>query len=493
MFRFCWLGLLACLSLPTWAAPLGSRTLDAVPLYVLPAAALERVRAALPPPSVRGPVRLAINVPLPLGLADGAWSDDAGTAIWRLRVYSAGATLLVAHFDQFLLPEGAELRVMDAAGTTVQGPYTASSRNEEGGLWTAMVPGEDAAIELRVPAALRDAVKLTLATLGHGEFELRSGGVAPKSGGCNVDVVCPQGDAWRSPIRSVVRLQIPDTASTVSLCTGQLVNNTAQDDTPYVLSAHHCGINVTNAGNVVAYFNFQTSSCSATPDGTLTQNLSGANWLFGTAGSDHSLIRLSSTPPRSFNAYLGGFDASTGATPSAGVTLHHASGDEKRISTFSSPAAREDNVCLGSFGPTGLCLGAQIDTFRVRWSSGVTEPGSSGAGLWNQNQRLVGVLSGGNSSCAEPNGDDYFSRLDEAWVDGLGQFLDPAGTGARGVGGKNVGGLVSDATVNPANSSATSGNGGGSGGGGGAFGGGLLLLIAGLGRHLQRRFQRTRA
>ena len=48
----------------------------------------------------------------------------------------------------------------------------------------------------------------------------------------------------------------------------------------------------------------------------------------------------------------------------------------------------------------------------VRWSSGVTEPGSSGSPLFNSSQQFVGQLYGGQSYCWRPNGLDDYGRFD---------------------------------------------------------------------------------
>lgn len=490
--------LLLPVSLP--AALLTPRELDRIPLHVLSAEALDAVRAAQPPASKHRPPSLALSVPMSLSLQDGVWSEQGEVAIWQARVTSVGATLIVAAFDRFDLPPGAQLRLQDPAGTTVQGPYTRADRAADGSLWTAMVPGEEALLELQVPVAEREAVDLHLASIGHGVLGLsREGVVEPRaSGSCNIDVVCPQGNDWRDPIRSVVRLQIPSGLfGAITLCSGQLVNTTAQDDRPYILTANHCGVSAANAANVVAYFNFQTSSCGGTPNGSLTQTRSGAIHLFSHSSSDHTLLRLNSAPPSSYNVYLSGFDARATATPSSGISLHHPTGAEKRISVFGSPVSRQ-TVCLqtGSLPDIGCLTGTTVSAFRVFWSQGITEAGSSGGGLWNQNQRLVGVLSGGNSSCANPGGDDYYGRLDVAWDAGLGSLLDPTGTSARMFCGANPGtdcaGSGSTVTapppVTPTTTPTTPSASGGSsgGGGGGAFGGGLLLLLAGLGRCLLR-------
>ncbi len=480
------------------AAVLTPRELDRIPLHVLSPEALDAVRAVQPPPAKHRPPSLALSVPMSLGLEDGVWSERGDVAVWRARVSSVGATLILVAFDRFDLPPGAQLRIQDPSGITVQGPYTHADRTPDGGLWTAMVPGEEALIELQVPVAERDAVDLRLGSLGHGVLGLRREGVVePRaSSSCNIDVVCPQGNDWRDQIRSVVSLQIPSGGlnGAVSLCSGQLVNTTAQDDRPYILTANHCGVRAGNAANVVAYFNFQTTSCGGTPNGSLTQTRSGATHLFSHSGSDHTLLRLNSAPPKNYNVYLSGFDASATAVPTSGIALHHPAAAEKRISVFDSAASKQ-SVCLESSGLPGVgCLtGTMVSAFRVFWSQGVTEPGSSGGGLWNQSQRLVGVLSGGSSSCTNPGGEDNFGRLHVAWDAGLGGLLDPAGTGARAFCGANpgtdcLGGGTPTPPATPTTPSSVTSSGSG-GAGGGAFGGGVLLLLLGLVRCLKRADQ----
>src|SRR5207302_790552 len=128
---------------------------------------------------------------------------------WRMRVSSPGAQSLNFEFARFALPEAAQLWIYDAQGALVQGPYTHANETPEGKLWTPIVLGEQAVIELQVPSSLRDEVQLALATVGHGFRGFgKDASVPAKSGSCNIDVVCPLGDAWRSEIRSVARIQI---------------------------------------------------------------------------------------------------------------------------------------------------------------------------------------------------------------------------------------------------------------------------------------------
>lgn len=57
-----------------------------------------------------------------------------------------------------------------------------------------------------------------------------------------------------------------------------------------------------------------------------------------------------------------------------------------------------------------VCAGFQ----SVRWDAGITEPGSSGSGLLvgtAADPKLVGTLTGGASSCANPQGTDVYGRF----------------------------------------------------------------------------------
>lgn len=221
------------------------------------------------------------------------------------------------------------------------------------------------------------------------------------------------------------------------LCTGQLFNTTAEDGTPYMLTAEHCVENASQAASVVAFWNYESPTCGSLSGGSLIQNQSGATlvslWEWRD-GSDFSLILLDETPDPLFGVYYSGWDA-TGNIPVGSVGIHHPSGDEKAISFNDDPL---DKVNYYGFGSHQW----RID----QWEDGTTEGGSSGSCIFDPGNKLcVGTLTGGIASCTNPSGYDIYGRMDAHWTgDGtsagrLSDWLDPLGTGTLTLGGRDSG------------------------------------------------------
>ena len=484
-----------------WLAPASAQipspdfsTLPLVPLKLVQVPLAKSIELAS---GKSRPFQFAVTAPLAATLADGLWDQvDAGISRWRLRVSSPGADSLNFEFSRFHLPAGAALWIYDAQGELIQGPYTSENETPEGKLWTAVVLGEQAVLEVRVPDDSRDQLDLELAGINHGFRGFAKASASdPGSGSCNVDVVCPTGDAWRSEIRSVARIQIGGQF----LCSGQMVNNTSQNNDPLFITANHCEVGQTSntpASSLVFYWNYFNSTCRSasgsvnrTGNGSLSSNQSGSTLLAGDVSSDFTLVRLSDAPPSSFNVYFAGWNASNN-TPHSGVAIHHPHGYEKSISVFNSNASAVHTGDISE--PSDPVQPRNVDGWDVHWAQGTTEQGSSGGGLWDQDHRIVGWLSAGNAGCGAPaddgsiNGDDVFGRMDVAW-DGksadnqqLKHWLDPGATGALSVCGKNQSGGNCD-NANPAVDSSR---------GGGSLSGAMLLpfaLLAALRRRVSAR------
>ncbi|MDM4772325.1 serine protease [Solimonas sp. SE-A11] len=436
------------------------------------------------------PLRYAVPQATDLRLSDGIWDQPAASqARWRLGIDSNGAESLSLRLEDLHLPAGSELRWIGEDSGDIQGPFGADS---SGTLWLPLVRGSHALLELRLPAAEKGHASLRIAEAQHGYRAFNMPGTAKGyfnkqgSGACNIDVACTTANPWLSQVRSVVLLTIGNSA----VCTGTLVDNVRRDGTPYVLTANHCRFDQQSSpSSIRAYFNVNRSGCGSGTEGSVGQNLAVAEVVSRSTTSDFALLRLLSSEngnsASDFNPYFAGWDAS-GTAPSSGAAIHHPSGDDKKISIYSSSPQKQADMEICDRSKN--CF--TVDAWKVSWNKGTTEAGSSGAALWNQDGQIVGTLSGGSARCDgdKPNtGSDYFGRLDLSWTGGdakalgnsLKSALDPDNTGTISLVGRG-GTNPAPSTVDPF----TDTSGGGSGGG--ALPIFLLAALVGLGL-LQRR------
>lgn len=402
ILRRCLLSLCLLLSLPATAA-------DELLHYVLPPT---QVDSAVDAAKGR-PLQYAVALPTRLDAADGSWDSPApGIARWRLGLSSSGAVSLSLKLADLQLPAGSALRWIGEDSGDVQGPFGADSGTE---LLLPVVRGGRAILELQLPAAAKEQFGLRIASAYHGYRAFRTTAVAPEakgqfgdSGSCNIDSSCAEGDDWRQQARSVVLL----TLNGVDQCSGTLVNNTAQDGRALILTARHCRFDT--GDDVRAYFNVSRPCNCSRISGRVDQNIAMLRVLAGNGsnGVDFALLELAALPPASFNPYYAGWDARAPAvaSPQSGAGIHHPRGDDRKISLYRNPPPAVENADAGG--------GLVIDGWEVLWSRGTTENGSSGSALFNQDRRIVGTLSGGAASCANPQASDIYARLDRAWTAG---------------------------------------------------------------------------
>lgn len=391
------------------------------------------------------PLRYAIMHKAAVNLADrskfavGRWSDvDADTRLWRTRIDAPGAVSIDLALKPFHLPDGAEVWLSDAAGQRVRGPYTAADNPKSGEFWTPYVPGDVAYLEVLVPKRAHDELQLGILSVQQAYRSIESGDSPfAKSGSCNVDTVCPEGNNYRDQINAVARYSVSG-----GLCTGQLVNNAAQDNKRYFMTANHCVSSQSDANSVVAYWKYENPTCrtpgsseSGTPISAAGNSISqtgGAVLRATYAVADTTLLELNTTVPTAANAFWLGWDRTENPVAS-GVSIHHPQGDEKRISFENQALVISDNTPSGVPGDKHW----QISD----WDLGTTEPGSSGSVLMNPQKRLIGVLSGGGAACGN-NQPDYYGRLSVAWEGGgsaasrVKDWLDPGNSGATAIDGK---------------------------------------------------------
>ena len=358
------------------------------------------------------PLRFGTPVAVQIGLqTDGQWDTAPdGTLVWRVEIVAPESKSIGLEFSSYDMPEGATLFAHSGDYTTTFGAFNEANQSPDGEFTIQPIPGESAILELQLPA---DAQGLPSLVVDHviydyrGVFELEST-LDAEEGGCSVNVNCPAGDPYPEFKRAAVR-----TVSGGALCSGVLINNTANDGTRYLYTANHCG----TGSNVVIRFNYQTPGC-ADGGAPTNQNVSGATLLANNTISDGRLLRINNAIPTNYNPYFMGWSRSTAALQ-LGVSMHHPGGFPKAISIDTNGGGQT------SSGFQGI---GTVFVWSMNFQIGGTAGGSSGSGLIDQNGRLRGVLTGGPASSCQVS---LYGRFHNFWNNtNISQYLDPLDSGA---------------------------------------------------------------
>lgn len=341
-----------------------------------------------------------------------------GGRLWLLGIHSAGALSLNLAFKNFNLPEGAKMFVYSPDGAEVLGAFTHATTMQSEEFATELILGESIIIEYYEPQEVAgtgtfELFRVTHAYRGVADYVSRAFGDA---GPCQVNVACPAGAPWANEIKSVCVVVIGGNG----FCSGALINNVRQDGTPYVLTANHCGS--TGFNTWLFRFNWQSATCTNPGTSPAFNSISGSVQVAANGFSDFSLVRMNSTPPANYNVYYSGW--SNLNVVASGITgIHHPAADIKKISFAPSP--------------TVATTFSGVDCWQVGpWTTGTTEPGSSGSPAYDPNHHIVGQLFAGTSACGLPQSQQYdvYGKFSTSWNNGslasqrLRDWLDPDNT-----------------------------------------------------------------
>jgi PKD repeat protein len=395
--------------------------------------------------SIGMPYRLAYMIPVNICMDySGTWDSlSTGEKIWRLKITAPSAAGLYLVYDNLYLPKGSKLFLYNEDKQFVIGAFTEQNNHPSHLFATEIVPGESCILEYVSSNQSNEKPSLCISKVAY--VYRGMAGISPtmdklkSAGSCEVNVLCsPEGDNWKDVRRAVAKVLMNGYE-----CSGNLLNNTAQDFRNLFSIAFHCVTgNESTAPTWVFYFNYEQTACSNNSNISTGNTVIGANILAKTplqGGGDGVLLELTSTIPAGFNPYWAGWDM-TDTLIAGGVCISHPSGDVKKISTLRS--FWQTNTWIGD--STVGAPGAHWDVIFSATPNGhgVTEGGSSGSGLFGPDERFRGSLSGGTSSCSVLNGDNMFGKLAYNWnrygTTSATQFktwLDPLNTGLKKING----------------------------------------------------------
>jgi hypothetical protein len=358
--------------------------------------------------------RLEYGVELRVGRSledSGRWDTVASTGenVWRLELVSPGAFSLGVVFQSFDLPRGAQVFLYHPLRRDVLGAYGESAENPNGVLAVQPLRGDRVVIEYVEPPGTLDRPALLVGSVVHDYRDLFAAMAREENvlaATCLTDINCPIGSTHQDIKRAVIWM-----CGGGGCCSGSILNNTAEDGTPFMMTADHCG-DMTNGVFVFAY---ERTGC-ATGTSSQSKTLSGAMKLASSIQGqyDAQLYRLNQAIPASYEPFFAGWSL---ATPTAGPTwgISHPGGSPKKIQVDWQPPL-------------------QLTTkWNVENDIGAVQPGSSGSPLFDRNERVIGTCSTGASGCQSFSN---YGRFDKFYVaKNLAGFLDPLGWGLSGIDG----------------------------------------------------------
>ena len=254
--------------------------------------------------------------------------------------------------------------------------------------WSPSVAGEALGMEFAVPAtAARADFDLRVVTVAHGTADPSAVVFRPKALVCadHVDVRCRADVLPAGLINAVARMRFEADGGTYA-CTGTLLRDAPGTGAAFFLTANHCVPTAAVAATVETTWFYERPLCglsTADPGVTVTD---GAALLATSVAQDSTLLRLGPLPP---GVAFADWTRTAPALRAPVIGIHHPGGKAKRFAGGDIYGVRD-----AVLGPRQIIR----DALLVRWVDGLTEPGSSGSGLFHGGA-LIGVLAGGSGTC----------------------------------------------------------------------------------------------
>lgn len=347
---------------------------------------------------------------------DGVQTRVGSVNVWRYELESPNALSLGLHFSTFDIPDGAALYIYSVDGAQIRGGFTRQNIKQNGGLTLAEFPQGKVVIEYNEPVDAMFEGGVILGTVSSGYVDLTTEAIS------RIQINCDEGLDWQAQKRSVCMITYNDGQYSY-YCSGALVNNVNEDAISYFLTANHCISSDLEASTLVAYFNYENSTCTSM-DASLDQSVSGSELLASSSSSDFTLVKLDEDIPQDYEPFFAGWDA-TDNNPQNGTCIHHPQGTPKCIAVDDDLVQSNDYRIQWDDRTI-----SEIDShWEVFYDAGADEGGSSGAPLFDENKRIVGQLHGGDDASS------LFGKFSWSWnyrsgsAQQLKYWLDPSNTG----------------------------------------------------------------
>ena len=367
----------------------------------------------------------------------GIWQSlENGDRIWQMDVKCDNAYGLAFMIRNVHIPAGAYLDVYSKTGKHIISRITQKDASIKGDILAGPVAGTEIILEYYEPANVKGQGNLEIFNVQrmYKNYFPESVSASPNrdfgdSWDCNVNLECFEEDNFDDAERSVMRI-IMSTEQGMVYCSGALVNNSAQDMIPYVLTAFHCVSELTPMYDFYRFdFNFTSPFCVSPGQAPVSQSLTGCAKIAGFADSDFELLRIFSSIPTSYNAYFAGWNRTQDYRPDTTTLIHHPVGDVKKISQEHSRVV----IFNATIEWDNDLVTSPRSHYRGFLDLGAYQGGSSGSPLFDNEGLVIGQLHGGDAAC--DNAKAYSGRFSNSWTGGgssatrLRDWLDPINAG----------------------------------------------------------------
>jgi lysyl endopeptidase len=334
-------------------------------------------------------------------------------------------------FQKVKLPQGAIIKFLNPAGELVYHKTVHPSEKAHAFL-TPFLFGNKFLVRIEVPTDSDAFFELSRVYV---HFEQENGATRSSTGfgaswPCHINTACPQGASLTDQQDGTCRIVMAYEEG-IGYCSGTLVNNALQDGKPYVLSAFHCQYFNTPIFELWRFdFLYASETCDNPSEEPPYHSIYGCDYIAGRLESDFLLVELHDSILPEWKLFFNGWNRSLDSIPSSGSMLHHPRGDIMKVSLENDPLMLVSSIINWGNG----VITPPNHHIRAFWDEGTSEPGSSGAALWNSEKHIVGQLHGGSANC-ENVFRANFGRFAMSWNQGqvpeerLSEWLDPENSG----------------------------------------------------------------
>lgn len=405
-----------------------------------------------------------------LALASSIILNDS-IIVFLLKIESDSAIGMQFFFNEFYLPDGAELFFYDENRVNTIGAFTYRNNRENRKFGTRPIFGDKVYIEIKVPCKLTIDTRLSISRIVHifdtkpfgglNEGDFTGDHLIPSNPSwCQKSVACLEEEnigGWNHEVKSVVMILINCDPLYEGLCTGTLLNvagGYSSSESPYLLTCSHSILPddpdpYADVEDWVFLFGFEDSDCGIF--NTNTQWLAPNNSVYGAElleyeeqyeheyEVDYLLCRLfedTYTINNNLDVAYAGWDKSfddPDLTPMV-LNIHHPASVSKMF-CFSTNLSETDVIWdTDPDCPYYLYVNGN-DFWEVVWDIGIVEEGSSGSPLFNSSHKIIGILNSTGNSCTYATSDcgvtgpfepSAFGKFSTAWIMGdFAYYLDP--------------------------------------------------------------------